>query len=314
MRRILFQLIAAILPGLILTACSSNVVVVVNRTPVTQADLADAVAIANMSFDPALRNTAEHQQRVSQQMLDMLIDGILVEQELTSTKTLPSDADITDALDAEKASYSEASFRDELAARQIAYDTWTTLRRRQILIDTYRGHLRAALPAPAASDIKSYYAAHRDEFAEPATVHVRHLITDNQETAERLHAQLTQGGNFAYLAAEHSIAPEAANGGDLGWISAGGYPAAFNVCFTMDVGQLSAVVPSEYGYHIFKIVAKRPARTPSLADATPRITERLQSQQLEITYANAVAALRAKAAIDRKPVPLVAGTSAGVSP
>lgn len=300
------------LTGLIgLLACSGNVIAVVDGVPITQRELTNAVAIANRNFDPVYQQTPEHQQQIQRQLLDTMIDERLVEQALTRQATLPTDAEITQALDEYKGTYTDESFAEMLQKKGLTYDTWKAIRRRAVLVERFREQIRHTLPAASLSDIKSYYSAHPDEFQQPHAVHVRHLIVEQASQAKKLLAELKSGGNFAHLASEHSIAPEALQGGDLGWIEQRQFPAAFAACFTLPVGALSDVVQSEYGFHIFKIIARRPARTITLEQAKPMIEERVLTQQLETAVANAIAGLRATARIELKPIPLTLATRTG---
>ena len=67
-------------------------------------------------------------------------------------------------------------------------------------------------------EILAYYEAHRDEFRRIEKVRARHLRVADEATARQLGVRLQKGEDFAALAREASLAPDAANGGDLGWI------------------------------------------------------------------------------------------------
>ena len=65
---------------------------------------------------------------------------------------------------------------------------------------------------------------------------------------------------FAEVARRSSIAPEGKAGGDLGYIGRGsGFPEVFDVTFTLPLNRVSDVTPSPYGFHVFKVVDRRPA-------------------------------------------------------
>ena len=81
-----------------------------------------------------------------------------------------------------------------------------------------------------------------------------------KETIESVYAQLKQGADFAKMADEYSADRRTAvKGGELGWISVGGRmirefeEAAFNI---KNVGDISEIVSTGYGYHIIKLLEK----------------------------------------------------------
>jgi len=73
-----------------------------------------------------------------------------------------------------------------------------------------------------------------------------------QQIAE-LEAQLKGGADFAALASSHSDCPSKAKGGDLGQFGKGQMVAAFeNATYAMQVGEVSGVVETDFGYHLIK--------------------------------------------------------------
>lgn len=68
--------------------------------------------------------------------------------------------------------------------------------------------------------------------------------------------QLENGGDFAALAQAHSDCPSGAKGGDLGKFGPGQMVKPFSdTAFALDVGGMSGVVETEFGYHIIKRTA-----------------------------------------------------------
>jgi peptidyl-prolyl cis-trans isomerase SurA len=76
--------------------------------------------------------------------------------------------------------------------------------------------------------------------------------------AEDLLAQIRTGADFARLAAGYSAAPEALQGGDLGWRSMDRLPSLFaDMVKKLKPGEISPIVRSPVGFHILKLVAQR---------------------------------------------------------
>jgi hypothetical protein len=79
------------------------------------------------------------------------------------------------------------------------------------------------------------------------------ILVKTEAEAQGLLKQLQAGGDFAKLAADKSIAPNAARGGDLG----DAYPGDFSkeietVILALKVGEISGVIKSDNGFQIFK--------------------------------------------------------------
>ena len=109
---------------------------------------------------------------------------------------------------------------------------------------------------------------------------------------------MRQGADFQVLAQEVSIAPERAQGGDLGWFGTGQMPAEFDkVVFALPVGTFSDVVKTPYGFHVFRVAERREAARGSFADVRGVIEASLRDRRLEREYAKWITGLREKADI-----------------
>jgi peptidyl-prolyl cis-trans isomerase SurA len=74
---------------------------------------------------------------------------------------------------------------------------------------------------------------------------------------ERIYKQLINGGNFNKLSALESDAPDASQGGAMGWFFPGGIAQQFNEVFTLPVGGIAKPARSAGGFHILKVIGER---------------------------------------------------------
>jgi len=111
-------------------------------------------------------------------------------------------------------------------------------------------------------DAKKYYEENLDKFKEPEKVEVSHILVDTEAGANDILAKLKAGDDFAKLAKEKSKCPSKDKGGELGYISKGQTVPEFEtVAFSLQPGQLSGVIKSQFGYHVIKVTAKQPEKT-----------------------------------------------------
>lgn len=90
-------------------------------------------------------------------------------------------------------------------------------------------------------------------------VWARHILVDTEEEAQDILQKLEEGEEWNALAAEYSLDDSNKdNGGDLGWFSYDDMVEAFaEAAFSLDEGEISEPVESDYGFHIVQLVGKR---------------------------------------------------------
>ena len=118
-----------------------------------------------------------------------------------------------------------------------------------------------------------------------------------REEAERdiVVAALEEGREFGEVAAEFSTDGSARQGGDLGWFSAGMMIPDFQAAVeTLEPGQVSAPLQTQYGWHVIKLLELRDASVPPLAQLREELVTEIQR---EATRA-AIAELRAATTVE----------------
>ena len=130
------------------------------------------------------------------------------------------------------------------------------------------------------AEIENYAATNPDEMQGEEEVHLRQINVATQERAEAVRRELSSGLAFEDAAIKHSLAPSARMGGDLGMVRREALPAAFaEVGFALAEGQVSAVVPSNFGFHLLKCLSRRAAGRRSVAEMRGVLEVRLRRER-----------------------------------
>ncbi len=83
--------------------------------------------------------------------------------------------------------------------------------------------------------------------------HCAHILVKTEQEAKAILDQINKGENFSKLASEKSQCPSGKRGGDLGTFGRGKMVREFeNVAFSLQKGQVSQPVKTEFGWHIIK--------------------------------------------------------------
>lgn len=122
---------------------------------------------------------------------------------------------------------------------------------------------------------KLYEEVTKDVPAVDEQVWARHILVADEAQALAIIERIKNGEDFGKLAAELSTdTGSGAQGGDLGWFGKGAMVAPFEeAAFSLKVGEISAPVKSDFGYHIIQVMARqeRPFTEQELQQAKDKV-------------------------------------------
>ena len=89
-------------------------------------------------------------------------------------------------------------------------------------------------------------------------VKASHILVKTEEEALNLYNEIKNGASFEDLAAQYSLCPSGANGGDLGYFTKGVMVKQFeDMAFNMEVGEVSLPFWTQFGWHLIYLTDKK---------------------------------------------------------
>ena len=234
---------------------------------------------------------------LKQAYLDQVIERKILVQEARRSGIGVSQEELNQAISEIKMDYPGEGFGEKLGLKGMTLEEWKGRLEEKLLAEKM---IRSVLHSRGEIDEKEalqYYEAHRTSFQLPQKVRARQIVVADGEEAIQILKRLKKGERFEKVAMEKSLGPEKANGGDLGYFSRGERPTEFDHVFTMEVGAISEVIKSPYGYHIFKLEEKIEPRQMPFEEAKSGILQEIGQKKGEEEYQKWLKGLKEKAKV-----------------
>jgi peptidyl-prolyl cis-trans isomerase C len=142
-----------------------------------------------------------------------------------------------------------------------------------------------AVVSKAVTDeaLQAAYDARFKDAAPKTEYNAAHILVDSEDKAKELKAQLDGGGDFAALAKANSIdTGSGAAGGDLGWFGTGAMVKPFeDGVVAAKVGEVTAPIKSDFGWHLILVKETRVAAQPTLDDLRDELAQEIEQKAVE---------------------------------
>ncbi|HYH94425.1 peptidyl-prolyl cis-trans isomerase [Hyalangium sp.] len=253
----------------------ANVVATVNGEAIRRAEFEQDLS-RELASAEAPERTPEEIEPFKRALLDSLVKRLLLLQEAKRQNISVTPEEVDRQMLRLTGDYPTESFSDALAQGQLSLAELRARESQRLIIEKlFANHVYTRV-AVTEEELRAYFAAHEADFQEPEQVHAAQLVVKGLDEAKRVQAQLRSGKKFADLARRYSLSADAKVGGDLGFFPRGQMPPAFDaVVFSMRPGQVSDVVSTEYGYHLFKVIAFKPGRKHDFAEARGQVEAKI---------------------------------------
>lgn len=265
------------------------VVAEVNKARITKAEydkrLEDVKKIMKQYYGEDFFDSEDGKQslnEIKQQLLDEMISNELCLKKAEDMGIKVTDEEVQKEIEAlEKLHGGKEQFNQVLEQQGLTLEEVTKDIRLELVLQKLKNKVTENVEV-SESEIKQFYEDNKDQLKKPDEIRARHILVDSKEQAQEILEKIRKGEDFAQLAKEYSNCPSSENGGDLDYFTKGSMVPEFEeVAFNMEIGEISDIVKTQFGYHIIKLEDKKTYPTPEFEDVKAFIETRLISDKKE---------------------------------
>jgi len=290
----------------------ATVLVQVNDKTITQGDVDAEIGEISKMMQSRGRSGDQFAMMlptIKPQIIDSLVVRTLLAGEFAKKNITVSDDEINKEIEKIKATLPKGKTLEELLKNNGVSDKAF----REDIMEQVKLSKLLGIGEPTDKELKEFYEKNKSRLYEmPETVRARHILiavdtTDDaakkavkKEKAESLRKQLvvSKGADFEKLAKDNSDCPSKAMGGDLGEFRKGQMVPAFEVvAFGLKTNEISAVVETDFGYHVIQMIEHNSPRTIAFDDVKTQIAAQYKGRQLQEKARPFIQELRDKAKI-----------------
>jgi peptidyl-prolyl cis-trans isomerase C len=318
---------------IVLSLCG---IALVSCTPAALQNKADADATAAVAkvngvvikkgeFKQALQSTYQHLQQsgrlidgtmyeqLKKEVLESLISLIVLDQYSRELSIVVDEGSVEKLYQKAVSEYaSKRAYHEALKEAGLTdADLRTRIRRTLAAQKVVKDHVSPKITV-TDEEVKKYYDENADAFEHDVQVHAAHILikvspfADDEirklakKRIQAIQKKIQAGEDFAQLAKTYSEGPSKVNGGDLGYFSGAQMAPAFaTAALSLQPGEVSDVVTTQFGYHLIKVYDRKPAGMVPFSEAAPVLKQRFFRERLDASLQKLVESLKAKAKIER---------------
>ena len=245
-------------------------------------------------------NHPDYMKRFQAEVLEGMITEKIMQLRAEELNIAVSDSELENKIKEIREDYGD-DFTGLFARQNMNYDQWKAEFKEEMLIRKLIAVDVNAKIKITEDEIRNYFNQHSRRYKTDSRVRVAQIVVRDMAGAKKAMARLKAGEKFEKVASDMSIGPEARHGGDLGFITRWMMPDPLDkTIFKMLVNQISPIVQSSYGFHIFKVLESQPARDGTLADVRQEVMDDIRIQKEEAAFTAWLEDLKRKAVIKKE--------------
>ena len=259
-----------------------RIVAVINSEVITSRELAERVKSVTQQLRQQGTSLPPGDVVQKQVLERMIIDRLQIQlAKETALRVDDLQLDRTVSRVAENNKMSLTEFRNALERDGIQFDKFRDEIRNEILLSRLREREVDSRIVVTDNEIDYFLSQQGPPQASASEYNVAHILlqlpeqaspeqVDKQRTrTEEVLAQLREGADFAKLAVSYSDAPDALQGGAMGWRARDRLPELFAQALNgMKPGEVSGIMRSPAGFHVIKLIERRGGGAPAPVEQT----------------------------------------------
>ncbi len=267
------------------TRVASKPVVQVNDHQMTTKEFSDRLARRLKNFDALAAKDPNNVKRAKEDVIRVFILQTLIDDFARSNGIAVEEPELEKEINQFRSSYpDDLSFRRALAEENLSMSDWKEELRHTLLSRKVFKKLAEKIPQPSDEEVRKYFEENKNLYKRKERIYLRQIILDDLSKAQSVRDELKKR-DFADLAKKYSVAPEAKNGGLVGWIEKGSVDI-FDKAFALPIGGMSQVLESSYGFHIFKVERKSGPGFAAVDEVRPEIVAALVGKKEQAEFAS----------------------------
>ncbi|MCK4487682.1 MAG: peptidylprolyl isomerase [Desulfobacterales bacterium] len=293
---------------------SQDKLAVVNGSVITQAEVEREMAGAQRRLSSMGKPLDGSQLlAIKKEAIERLIERELLYQESQKKGIKVDETAVKEQLETLKKRFpAEAEFKNALSKMNLSEADVKSEFMRGMAIQRFIDKEFVQKVTVSDKGIKAYYDSNLDFFKQPEQVRASHILVsvdpkgdasqkaEARKKIEKIQQKLHKGEDFSALAKEFSQCPSSAKGGDLGYFKRGQMVKPFEeAAFALKPGEASDIVETRFGYHLIKVVDKKPKSTIAYEDVKDKLGQYLKQEEVKKEVSLYVEELKQKAKIER---------------
>jgi parvulin-like peptidyl-prolyl isomerase len=258
----------------------------------------------------------ERVQEVFRKVLERLIEEKLIDQEVKKSGVKVTNKELEGAIEEVKRRYAvdQENFEKLLAADGVTLEAFKKQIEKQILRNKVINLALKVEPTAGEKELRDFYQGHMDRYRVNESYRIGHILfpipkdasleqgREIRKRSQKVLERIKGGEDFGEMALLYSEDPSSRKDrGDMGYFKRGELlPALEREAFRLQVGEVSGVIRTEFGFHIIKLLDRKGGEPPSFEEVKEKVHADYYASEMEKAYLQFLSKLKEKSIIEIK--------------
>jgi peptidyl-prolyl cis-trans isomerase SurA len=298
-------------------AVVDRVVAVVNQEIITFSEVEKMSRSLQVEIQTEDRlERRERVQEIFRKVLEKLIEEKLIDQEAKKSGIKVTSKEVEGAIEEVKRRYAvdQENFEKLLAAEGVTLETFKKEIEKQILRTKVINWAVKVEPMAGEKELRDFYQKHIDRYRVNESYRISHILfpipkdasleqsREIRKRSQKVLERIKGGEDFGEMALLYSEDPSSRkDGGDMGYFKRGELlPTLEREALRLQVGEVSGVIRTEFGFHIVKLLDRKGGEPPSFEEVKEKVQADYYDREMEKAYLQFLSKLKEKSVIEIK--------------